>query len=345
MSTLDKNISRYILFLLSLFFIQLFLRCENIDRFYRPNTPEKISVIGIIDADDTTRYISIEKSYQQEYSEEINDSLRDLAFEIISSKQVLYSYSSEAPIKNLNNLKIPVDVPFISGEKYFLKANEKSFNGISSECTVPYPPSGLKLISIEKETIPLSEPQVCGKSMKYYNTNYAVINLIFDVDKTRESYYSLIIEVKGGKSPYTFYISLPIEFTLRESNATGFLTTMKGINGDKWGCIDSNFGRQSVPINVLFIDPNNIPDNKCRLRISVRFGDLTSAVDFILAFRIKLLSVPKELFLFEKSIFTYNKSIKDPMAEPVHIEGNIKGGNGVFAICRSSNLNFEWMGF
>jgi hypothetical protein len=50
------------------------------------------------------------------------------------------------------------------------------------------------------------------------------------------------------------------------------------------------------------------------------------------------MSIPKELYLFEKSQFTYNQVSNDPFAEPANLKGNIKGGNGVFAICRSREL-------
>lgn len=342
-SCMSKN--TFLIFFLQFFLlISLFIGCDNIDKYYRPNTPEKISVIGIIDADDTIRYISIEKSYQKEYPEEINDSLRNLSFEIKSSDQILYSYCSEFPLKNLNDLKIPGDIQFTSGEKYFLEVSEKSCKGILSESTVPLPPSGFKLISFGNEIITLSEPQECPfKSPKYKSTKYAVLNLIFDIDKISESYYSLLIEANGLKGfSSTSHYFLPIEFTIRECNAPGFFSTMKGFYGHRWVCADSGYGRQVVPVNLYFIDPNKITDDKCTIKVSVKYGDLYSAVDYIADFRIKVLSVPKELYFFEKSIAAFNKSIKDPLSEPVYIHGNIKGGNGVFAICRSSNLTLKW---
>jgi len=322
-------------------------RCESTDRFYRPDTPEKISVVGIIDADDTIRYISFEKSYQKEYPDEINDSIRDLSFKIRSSEEDLFTYCSDVPIKNLQNLKIPVNIQFNSGEKYFLEADEKSFHGISSEVIVPNPPEGLTLLSIDKETIPLPHIQECPPwSPEYKSTKYAVMTLVFDLDKSRESYNSLFIEVLGGKGFSSSGPPLqPVEFSVRESNGPGFLAIMKGLYRQRWDCNGTNYKAQYVPISAYFIDANKIPDNKCRIIVAVKFGDLTSAVDYIGAIRIKLLSIPKELFLFEKSVYSYVNSTKDPFAEPVYIEGNIKGGNGVFAICRSADLNFQWLGY
>ena len=69
-------------------------QCETKERFYRPDVPQQLSAVGIFDIDDTTiydavypwplyrdtiifaRYISFEKSFQSEYTEEVNDSLR-----------------------------------------------------------------------------------------------------------------------------------------------------------------------------------------------------------------------------------------------------------------------------
>ena len=59
---------------------------------------------------------------------------------------------------------------------------------------------------------------------------------------------------------------------------------------------------------------------------------------FCRSFRVRLMSIPKELYLFEKSLYTYRKVSDDPFVEPVNLKGNIKGGNGVFAICRSREL-------
>ena len=73
----------------------LVVHCEGKDRYYRPNLPEKLCSIGIID-DDTTnyknyyvdftdkrnnlRFISFEKSLQSEYRSDLLDSLKNFSF-------------------------------------------------------------------------------------------------------------------------------------------------------------------------------------------------------------------------------------------------------------------------
>jgi len=53
---------------------------------------------------------------------------------------------------------------------------------------------------------------------------------------------------------------------------------------------------------------------------------------------INLISIPEELYLFEKSLYTYDRVSDDPFSEPVYLNGNIQEGNGIFAICRGSNF-------
>ncbi|MCJ7449869.1 MAG: hypothetical protein MUO72_19510 [Bacteroidales bacterium] len=115
--------------------------------------PKKLSALGIIDADDTTEYIVFEKSFQVEYPEDITDSLRDLSFTISNSSGVLYSFQADQPLENQFLFQIPESITFITGEKYFFQAKERDCPEISSEITVPEPPLGLNLLSIEKEIV------------------------------------------------------------------------------------------------------------------------------------------------------------------------------------------------
>ena len=85
-----KNIYKVVktLIIISLFVSSLLIisGCESPERFYRPDLPEKLCVVGIIDVDDTTlRHISFEKSFQSEFIDELNDSLRNFTFSLSSS--------------------------------------------------------------------------------------------------------------------------------------------------------------------------------------------------------------------------------------------------------------------
>lgn len=222
--------------LLTILLCHILICCEGKERFYRPNLPEMLCSIGIIDADDTTRYISFEKSYQAEYPEEINDSLKEFSFTISSSNNELFSYCSDKTIKNLQSLKIPGSITFNANEKFSLQAKEKSTQNILSEVVVPSPPQGLSLLSISIESTTLSEPEVCTNTSIYTSCKSAVFNISFENDKRQEFYFAIQIEGKGmkgfssgGSQKYT-----PMEFSVRECNAPGFYTIMQGpkrING------------------------------------------------------------------------------------------------------------------
>jgi hypothetical protein len=95
-------------------------------------------------------------------------------------------------------------------------------------------------------------------------------------------------------------------------------------------------------LKAFFIDGGKIPDNRCFIKLSTKFQDGHSPFHLIESFRIKLLSIPKQLYLFEKSLYTYEKTSGDPFTEPIYLNGNIKSGNGVFAICRSTDFTITF---
>ena len=151
-----KSSVRYLVVVLITAVFILLTGCENIDRFYRPDMPEKLCSIGIIDADNTIHdsllalpyglngnfhNISFEKSYQSEYDSENNDSLRGFSFSISTSEgEELVSYRSDSTIKELRNFQIPENVEFLPGETYYLLAKEDSTPEIIAKITVPEPP-------------------------------------------------------------------------------------------------------------------------------------------------------------------------------------------------------------
>jgi hypothetical protein len=50
------------------------------------------------------------------------------------------------------------------------------------------------------------------------------------------------------------------------------------------------------------------------------------------------MSLPKEAYLFYKSLYTYKMERDDPFGELININGNVVGGNGIIALCRSRDL-------
>jgi hypothetical protein len=330
----------------------LVVHCEGKDRYYRPNLPEKLCCIGIIDADDTSnydifpepfdsrtraRFISFEKSYQAEYPEEVSDSLRE--FSISSFYKELFNYKSDSAIKNLMGFKIPAEIDFRTGERFYLQAQEQNAPEISSQITVPVSPSEPALISITREKIALSEPTACND---YTTAKSAVIDFSFENDNSTDMYYAILLEGDGGNVSSAFPISKSeLEFDVRYCNAPGFFSILSGYTMYQWTC--QNIPTMiKVPVYAYFIEGSKIPLDKCIIRISTQFDDELSPLDILRSLRVRLLSIPKALFLFEKNLYSYSLNSGDPFSEPVYLNGNIKGGNGVFAICRSTELTLKF---
>lgn len=334
---IPRSLTRFLLISLTMVIIVFLLNCENNDRFYGPDLPEKLCSIGIIDADDTTRYISFEKSYQIEYPEEANDSLRGFSFTISSSDgDKIISYRSGTAIKELRNLKIPDSIEFHSGETYYLLAREDSTPEISAQIIVPEAPPELNLVSIKKDTITVSDFPECGRPFNNI-IKQAIINIFFN--SNNKSYYALLLEGTGMN--YSLYpgISGFLDFSIRESNVPGFFAVLHGLKMYHQICIDKRILLNETPVYAYYIDGSKASGNKCDITLTIRFHDGYSLFDFFTSFRIKLLSIPEELYLFEKSLYTYDKVSEDPFSEPVYLNGNIQGGNGVFAICRSTDIS------
>jgi hypothetical protein len=327
--------------------------CESKERYYRPDLPEKLCTIGIIDADDTIsqtpgnpysfndylRYISFEKSYQSEYPGEVSDSLRNFSFSISSSAGELFSYQNDSTLKNPESFKLPVSLQFASGEKYFLQASTEGLQAISAETIVPEPPASIILNSIHKETEPAIPPPGCyWPAANHDSVKYAVMDISFDV--TRDSYYAILVEGVGMDASFIYNAAFGyVDFSVRNSNVRGFNAILYGPKVSHCNCEGEQWSRYQSSLRAFFIDSNNIPGDQCNLTLSVKFNDFYSIFVFFTSFRIKLLSVPREFYLFEKNLYTYEKVIEDPFSEPVYLSGNIKDGNGIFAICRSTELN------
>ena len=335
-----KPSSRFLFIALTTPLFLLLISCEGKDRFERPNLPEKLCSIGIIDADDTTRYISFEKSFQAEYAEEINDSLKEFSFTISSFDKDLLNYQSDHTIKNPLEFKIPDSIEFRTGEKYYLLATEKTTPDITAEVIVSEPPPLPALISINKEIVTLYPLEECtGDTI----AKSATISFSFTNNAKQNQHYALLIEGSGFSfsSSYIPYSGF-LDFTVRECNSPGFFSIMQGLNMLHGICHSNRVAVEKSPVFAYFIEGNKITDNECIITLSTQFQDSHSVYDALKSIRIKLLSIPETLYLFEKSLYTFKQTEGDPFSEPVYLNGNIRGGNGVFAICRSSVLSIKF---
>jgi len=314
-------------------------QCESPEVFYRPDLPEKLCSIGIIDLDDTTlRHISFERSFQSEYKDEINDSLRDFSFSISSSNGELFSYHCDSTVKNINDLKIPDNIIFNPGEKYYLYAEERELEKMTAEVVAPAPPPEPRFISTTVQNTTLSEPTDCGDML---DVRTVLIKISFE--KNEDFYYAILLRVWGhtlssSGGPWPGFV----DFLVKEGNTPGFFAAIKGLETYHYSCDSIQRSSKRDPTYAYFIEGDKITGSECQLTLSIQYRDGHCLYDFIKAIGIKVISIPRELYLFEKSVYTYGKTSGDPFAEPIYINGNIKGGNGIFALCRSKELKITF---
>jgi hypothetical protein len=323
--------------------------------------PQKLCTVGIFDIDDTilydfinfwqgekdtlvfARYISFEKSFQFEYSEEINDSLRGLSFRISNENADMFIYHSNHKIKRFEMI-LPNSLMFESGRKYFLHASEEETPAISAETEVPELPPTLSLLSVKTELITLDKPIIynCLGDEWFYAVN-TEIEFSF-LNDNPNSYYAILLigSVSDSLHQYPFFLqqgSGLLDFTVLETNTEGFLYNFQGRKTIRSVCPTSNsIDFRFDPTIAYFIDGSKIPGQNCTLKILTQYQNGTTIPHFCRSFLIRLISIPEELYLFEKSLYTYRKVSDDPFAEPANLKGNIKGGNGIFAICRNREL-------
>lgn len=320
----------------------LICRCESKERFYRPDLPEKLCCIGIIDVDDTTlRHISFEKSFQSEYPEELNDSLRDFSFSISSSGGELFNYQCNSTVKHIKDLRIPDDILFIPGEKYYLKANEKDAKEMTAGTIATALPSIPEIISVDKVKSRLAVPVGCIGD----DTAKSVI-ITFSFEKNQNLYYAILVKGWG----YSFSSTITpwpgfMDFSVIEANTPVFIAEIQGLKTWHYVCSDPFTGAERFPAYAWFIEGKKIPEAGCRVTLAVRFADGYNLIEIMKAVSIKILSIPEDLYLFEKSLSIYKKTSGDPFAEPVYLGGNIKGGEGIFALCRSRELKITFPHF
>lgn len=340
--------------------------CENNERFYRPDLPELLCISGVVDIDTSSTFyfypwlfpeyglvdsifphsMSFEKSIQSEYSGQLNDSLRELSFTITSSTSVLVDYQSEYPVQNPFKFKLTDKTEFISDEIYFLRVKEKDSPEILSEIRVPEPPSSLTLISVLKEPVVSSEA-IDNRWGVIDSLKSVSIKFSFFKNSNQKQYYALMLDgihqVLSWPERYFGYL----DFKVRECISPGFFAPWPGLYMYNFsGPPDGYYNWNPVPVSAYFFDYGKIRVDTFEISISTQFHGLAtnyrngSAHDWenYYSLRIQLLSIPEELYLFEKSLYTYILNKKDPFSEPVLLKGNIKGGNGIFAICRSSEL-------
>lgn len=345
--------------------VVLIYGCEGRERFYRPDLPEQICAVGIIDIDDSITYASyeflgipydstvvvrkiyFEKSFQPDYSDGSTDFFREFILRISDSKEDIFVHSINQPTRNIE-VALPDNMQFMSGEKYFFHVNEMEASEISASCILPDLPPIPSLVSLKTGISILDLPKT-GCYLSHYKTKYtrrtAEIEFSFK-NYNPESYYAILLTGSQNDSSVNWtpgWGSNLLNFEIIETNTDGFFYSIRAYKTIRIYCkpIDAfNYaiaGKQH-PVYAYFIDGSKIPGGECKLKILTDWDHIQFMSSFIKCLRIRILAIPKEAYLFYKSLYTYKVQADDPFSELVNINGNIIGGNGVIALCRSREL-------
>jgi hypothetical protein len=304
--------------------------CEGITEFIPPDFEEKLYVIAIINDYKVQNKIVIEKSYQNEYPSEEKENLENLSVIIRSDNTIMFEYFNPQSENRKDTIYISDDLDFIPNEKYTLNISEKNTESITSEVIVPYYPFDFD-VSVEGfvQTF-LPPPLECHNPVKSI-----ILKISFKAEK--DFYYFLDFE--HSSTWLNVAISYQMNYEILESNTPFLRTNIPAVRS-----LGFNSCWSELPIipydnyQACFIDGNAIPDNYCTLRLKIDINN--SYFNYNEPIKITLNSAPKELYAFEKSYSTYLETLFDPFSEPVFINGNIKGGCGIFAICSSKQHSF-----
>lgn len=333
-----------------------FTFCERDYRFCRPNLPEKHCAIGISDVDDTTDYtymqgplysrksahcISFEKSYQMEYTEEANDSIREFSFSLSSSDKVLFNFKSDTGVKSLRGYVIPKDIDSRTSEKYNLDASEKDLLEISAENEVPPISQQLELISVKIETVLIPDPIPCTG---FTTARAAVIDFSFENVEHQKSYYVILLAGHGLNESSTWPVRRSqLEFDIRYCNTPGFFAVLNGFTRPRWKCLETRLEIINLPVYANFIEGDKNPGDNCVLKTLTQFEDERSPFNIMFLLRVRILSILKALYQFEESLYnTHQQTVDDPFTEPIYLIENIIRGENFFAVCCSRVLSVEY---
>ena len=304
--------------------------CQGITEFIPPDFEEKLCIIAIFNDGKDQNKIVIEKSFQNEYPSDKEGCLENLSAVISSETSAMFEYFNPWSENRTDTIYLPDDLDFIPNEKYTIYISEKNTESITSEVIVPPSPSDLYVSAGGFVQTFLPPPLECHNPVKSL-----ILNIKFKAEKNL--YYHLDFEHRLT-TWYNKDFNYLMNYEILESNTPVFKTiipTFRSLGFE--ACV---FGLFFIPLGnyqSFFIDGNAIPENNCSLKLKIDINN--SYFDFSKPIIITLNSVPGELYTYEKSYSTYLETLFDPFSEPVFLDGNIKGGTGIFAI--SSSIQYS----
>lgn len=319
--------------LLTVFLLVLLIllnSCQGLIDFIPPDFEEKLCVNAVINNGRNPNKIIVEKTFQHEYPSEVQATLEDLSVSIRSESNIVFEYFNPKSENRIDTIYLPADLEFIPNQKYTLTISEKKSESITSEIVVPLPPSTPE-ISIEGSVQTfLSPPLECHNPVKSI-----VLNVKFTADE--DCFYYLDIEGYLKPGIQDFPLNL-MDYEIIESNTSYFKTVLYGFVsvGFRRCTFDYLYTTPYHTYQPCFFESKTIPENICNFKIKL---DINGYYDFSRPIKITLNSIPKELYAYEKSYFTYLETLFDPFSEPVYLKGNIIRGYGIFSICSGSHTS------
>lgn len=310
--------------------LKIISACQGLTEIIPPDLEEKLCVVAIINDSKKQNMIIVEKSYQREYPSDEKAHLEELSVMIRSEKQIVFEYFNPYSENRIDTIYLPTGIDFIPNQKYTLTISEKNTETVTSETVVPeYPPDFEIFVEGTVQTF-LPPPLEC-----YNPVNSIILNLKFQ----RENDFSYYIDISGEKhassNDTTRHL---INYDILESNSAYFVTIIHGFTSPQFNPCYADWAiRSTNDYKVCFINGKTVPDSSCNLNIKI---DLNKYVfDYKNPIQVSLNSIPNDLYVFEKSYFTYRETLFDPFSEPVYLISNIKGGSGIFAICSSKQYS------
>jgi len=338
--------------------------CSNPDWRSNPIYPHYCPTC-LIDSLVSTRKIFFEKSYQTEYSDGSTDVFIDFEFKISDGNNDIYVYKENESVWN-PFISIPADFIFEPGKKYYFSASERDAEDISAVCTIPaLPPepwlvslkTGINILDLPKDDKRYFYSDLYGfykpwkEDTTTYTRRFAEIEFSF-ANNNPESYYTFFLigtphyGIQLDEDARGIWQSNFLNYGVLETNTEGFFYTYKGgitIQHFRLDLTENCYttGCMTDTLRTYFIDGSKIPGGTCTIKILAQWDNVIYIPSFVKYLRVRIMSIPKEAYLFYKSLYTYKMERDDPFGELININGNVAGGNGVIGLSRSKDLKID----
>ena len=224
-------------------------------------------------------------------------------------------YNSSDTTLNSGVYELPMDAAFANegyGDSYELRVSAPDFETTSATQIMPTP-------------ISIKEVQFSNNAgVSQFGNLQHNLKVVFDDPKDEENYY--IIHVN---SQY-FVLNDGDTISNTTTYGTGPFTTNPSV--------EQGYGGSVIISDKLFDGQTYSAD----LGIYQYFGNQGVDLDLTAFFKITLLSVTRDEYLYQKSLITYSNSSNSLFAEPTLLHTNMDNGLGVFSMMSADTIEEEF---